>query len=344
LFAHSSINHDYHIELNLQLLLPMRSTHSKASFIPPMLLLRTEKLTEGPNWQYEIKLDGFRAVAFTTNGRVHLRSRNDNDFAGRYPAITKALAALPDETVIDGEIVALDESGRPSFNVLQNAGSARVPIVFYVFDVMILSGRNVMREPLEDRRELLEQKVLPTLKEPIRYLSPLEASLSDLIDAVKAQGFEGLVAKRRGSFYEPGERSGAWRKMRINKGREFVIGGYTLGGTPFDALVFGYYDGDQLIYAARTRNGFTPLVRGQLFKRFRDLEIPTCPFVNLPEARSGRWGQGLTAEKMRECRWVKPVLVGRFEFTEWTPDGHLRHSRFVALKEGMNPRDIVRWA
>jgi DNA ligase D-like protein (predicted ligase) len=320
----------------------MQPTHTKASFIPPMLLLRTEKLTEGPNWQYEIKLDGYRAVAFKTNGRVYLRSRNDNDFAGRYPAIVKALAGLPDETVIDGEVVALDETGRPSFNILQNAGSARVPIVFYVFDVMILAGRNVMREPLEVRRELLKRKVLPTLKEPIRYLPPLEASLSDLIDAVKAQGFEGLVGKRCGSFYEPGERSGAWRKMRVNKGQEFVIGGYTVGGTPFDALVFGYYDGDQLIYAARTRNGFTPLVRSQLFKRFRGLEIPDCPFVNLPEARSGRWGQGLTADKMKECRWLHPLLVGQFEFTEWTPEGHLRHSRFVALREDMNPLSVTR--
>src|SRR5262245_19594013 len=126
------------------------------------------------------------------------------------------------------------------------------------------------------------------------------------------------------------------------KGQEFVIGRYTVGGTPFDALVFGYYDRDQLIYAARTRNGFTPLVRSQLCKRFRDLEIPNCPFVNLPEARSGRWGQSLTADKMIACRWLDPVLVGQFEFTEWTPDGHLRHSRFVALRDEVNPRDVKR--
>src|SRR5688572_447935 len=111
----------------------MPPSDTKVSFIPPMLLLRTEKLTEGSQWLYEIKLDGYRAVAFKTDGRVYLRSRNDNDFAGRYPAITKALTGLPDETVIDGEVVALDESGKPSFNILQNYGSSRVPIVFYVF-------------------------------------------------------------------------------------------------------------------------------------------------------------------------------------------------------------------
>jgi ATP-dependent DNA ligase len=130
--------------------------------------------------------------------------------------------------------------------------------------------------------------------------------------------------------------------MRINKGQEFVIGGYTIGTSTFDALVFGYYKGDDLIYAARTRNGFTPLIRTELAKRFRGLEIPDCPFANLPEARSGRWGQGLTAEKMKECRWLKPVLVGEFEFTEWTTDGHLRHSRFVALREETNPRQVIR--
>jgi ATP-dependent DNA ligase len=131
--------------------------------------------------------------------------------------------------------------------------------------------------------------------------------------------------------------------MRLNKGQEFVIGGYTVGN-PFDALVFGYYERGRLIYAARTRNGFTPASRWQLFKKFRSLEIPSCPFVNLPETRSGRWGQGLTVEKMKECRWLKPMLVGQFEFTEWTADDHLRHSRFVGLREDKNPNDVVRAA
>jgi len=120
--------------------------------------------------------------------------------------------------------------------------------------------------------------------------------------------------------------------MRINRGQEFVIGGYTVGGRTFDALVFGYYEGKRLIYAARTRNGFTPASREELMQRMRLLETTHCPFANLPEARAGRWGVGLTAEKMTDCRWVKPVMVGQFEFVEWTPDGHLRHSRFVALR------------
>ena len=183
----------------------------------------------------------------------------------------KGLAKLPDETVIDGEVIALDDDGRPSFNILQNYGSSKAPVLYFVFDVMVLAGRDVMREPLEVRRDLLEKKILPKLAEPVRYAAPLDASLPVLIESVKAQGLEGLVAKRLDSRYEAGLRSGAWQKMRVNRGQEFVIGGYTVGTKTFDALIFGYYEGDRLMYAARTRNGFTPVVREQLFKKFRGL-------------------------------------------------------------------------
>jgi DNA ligase D-like protein (predicted ligase) len=314
----------------------------KAGFIEPMLLLRTDKLPDDPKrWEYQLKLDGYRAIAFKSGGRLHLRSRNDNDFSSRYPAVMRGLARLPDETVIDGEIVALDEHGRPSFNALQNFVPG-TPVQFYVFDVMVLSGRDVSTEAHESRKRLLVQKIVPALDEPVRYAGELEASLRDLIHSVKAHGFEGLVAKRRTSRYEPGLRSGAWMKMRVNRGQELVIGGYTIGTKAFDALIFGYYDGGQLLYAARTRNGFTPATRVQLMKRFRALETTQCPFANLPEARSGRWGQGLTKAKMADCRWLKPALVAQVEFVEWTPDNHLRHSRFVALREDKDAREVTR--
>src|SRR5688572_27404815 len=317
-------------------------TTSSARFIEPMLLLRTDGLPDSEQWLYELKLDGYRAIAFKRDGSVHLRSRNDNDFSARYPAVVKGLAKLPDDTVIDGEVIAFDQDGRPSFNALQNYGSAPAPVVYYVFDLMMLAGRDVMREPLETRRQLLERKVLPKLAEPVRYAAPLKASLPVLVESVKAQGFEGLVAKRRDSIYESGLRSGAWMKMRVNRGQEFVIGGYTRGTKTFDALVFGYYQGKQLIYVARTRNGFTPVTRAQLFKKFKGLEIDECPFSNLLEARSGRWGQGLTKAKMADCQWLKPVLVGQFEFLEWTGENHLRHSKFIALREDKNAKDVVR--
>jgi len=226
-------------------------------------------------------------------------------------------------------VVALDETGRPSLNALQN-GAAGATIVYYVFDVMVLDGLDVMQETLKTRRDLLKREVLPL--EPVREGPRFDAALADLIVAVRAQGLEGLVTKHLDSVYEPGARSGAWRKMRINKSEEFVIGGYTRGGRTFDALVLGRYEGEQLVYVARTRVGFTPESRERLMERLRPLEIPACPFAYLPEARSGRWGEGLTAEKIKECVWVRPELVTEVEFVEWTPDGHLRHARFVGLK------------
>ena len=315
----------------------------KGRFIDPMRLLRADALPdEGDRWEYQLKLDGYRAVAFKTGGKVHLRSRNDHDFSLRYPGVVKGLAKLPDETVIDGEVVALDDDGRPSFTILQNHGSSKASVLYFVFDVMVLAGRDVRREPLALRRALMEKRILPKLGEPVRYAAPLQASLPVLIASVKAQGLEGLVAKRLDSRYEAGLRSGAWQKMRVNRGQEFVIGGYTVGSKTFDALVFGYYEGDRLVYAARTRNGFTPVVRERLFMRFRQLEIADCPFANLPEAKSGRWGAGLTASKMKDCRWLQPVLVAQVEFLEWTGENHLRHTRFIALRDDRPAQEVRR--
>jgi DNA ligase D-like protein (predicted ligase) len=306
-----------------------------------MLLLPTTKLPEGPNWAYEVKLDGYRALGIKSNGRVQLRSKNNKDFSRKYMPVAAALAGLPDETVVDGEIVAL-ESGRPSFSSLQNYRSPNMPIIYYIFDVLVVSGRDVTAERLVKRRDLLRSRILPKLEHPVHECAQFNASLSDVIDAVRAQGLEGVVAKNLDSTYEVGRRSGAWRKMRINKGQEFVIGGYTVGQRNFDAVIFGYYEGAGLVYAGRTRNGFTPGSREHLYKRFRNLQISECPFANLPEKRSGRWGLGLTAEKMNECRWLQPELVGQFEFVEWTADSHLRHSRFVALREDVAPNKVRR--
>ena len=138
---------------------------TKAIFIEPMLVLRTEKLPQGADWSYEIKLDGYRALAIKSGGKVQLRSRNDNDFTERYSSITAALRTVPDETVLDGEVAALDEEGRPSFNLLQNYVSSKAARVFFIFDVLIL--RDVMTEPLSERRALLKKHVVPKLVEPI---------------------------------------------------------------------------------------------------------------------------------------------------------------------------------
>jgi bifunctional non-homologous end joining protein LigD len=174
----------------------MSDTTTAVRFVEPMLLRSTPQLSAGASWCYELRLDGFRAVGFKSGGRVHLRSRNNKDFNRKYPSIVQALAAMPDDTVIDGEVVALDESGRPSFNALQNYVPGAAPIVYYVFDAMVIQGQDVMSEPLTTRRGLLQTQVLAKLAEPIRESPELDADLPDLIATVKAHGLEGLVAKK----------------------------------------------------------------------------------------------------------------------------------------------------
>jgi ATP-dependent DNA ligase len=283
-----------------------------------------------------------RRVCLPQRGRVNVESpKHQHNDGGTSCTATAHNRVLTINTEM-WSCTFLDGSGRPSFNTLQNYGSATAPVFFYVFDLLILAGRDLMREPLSRRRQLLQEKVLSNATEPIRQSPVLEGRLSQLVESVREQSLEGLIAKRLDSLYEPGQRSGAWRKMRVNQGQEFVIGGYTPSSKNFDALIFGYYEEGRLLYAARTRNGFTPRLREELFRRLKKLETLDCPFANLPEARSGRWGQGLTKAKMAECRWLKPVLVGQFEFVEWTPDNHLRHSRFIGLREDKAAREVRR--
>jgi ATP-dependent DNA ligase len=153
---------------------------------------------------------------------------------------------------------------------------------------------------------------------------------------------DGLPPSQRDSRYEPGKRSGAWVKHRLNLGQEFVIGGYTPGPHGLDAIIVGYYRGKDLIYVARTRNGFVPASRRRVFEKVKPLVSPTCPFVNLPETHKARWGQALTADKMKKCVWVKPEIVARLEFLEWTDADHLRHSKFVGLRDDKDARNVVK--
>jgi bifunctional non-homologous end joining protein LigD len=153
------------------------------------------------------------------------------------------------------------------------------------------------------------------------------------------EALRGILAKRKDSFYESGKRSGAWLKYRINRGQEFVIGGY-VSDNPFDSIIVGYYQDGKLLYAAKVRNGFVPHIRRELAAKLKGLQIDTCPFANLPERKRTQWA--LTREEMKNCEWVKPELVVQIEFGEWTPDGHLKHSKFVGLREDKDPREVVR--
>jgi DNA ligase D-like protein (predicted ligase) len=237
------------------------SVKTEVGFVAPMLSQPVAKLPEGPAWSYELKFDGYRALGMKAAGRIQLLSRNGKNFTKRFTLIAQALEKLPDETVIDGEFVAFDSEGRPSFNVLQNHRSRETELQFYAFDLLLLRGKDLTQQPLEKRRELLRTKVIPRLPDTIRYSETLQASPAELIEAVREQGFEGIVAKRRDSLYEPGKRSGAWQKMRVLQSREFVIGGYTPGGRNFDGILIGYYEGGELFYVAKVRAGFTPAVR-----------------------------------------------------------------------------------
>jgi len=235
--------------------------------------------------------------------------------------------------------VALDSSGRVSFNLLQHHRSKAHALVFYAFDVLVYRGRSVLDVPLYFRREVLHRIFEDTKAAPISLSENIEAAPTDLVRVAKEFGFEGIVAKRKDSLYESGKRTGAWVKYKVNRGQEFVIGGYT-PANPFDALIVGYYEDEKLLYAAKVRNGFVPQVRREVASKFKGLEIDTCPFANLPEKKRTKWA--LTKEEMKNCVWLRPQLVAQIEFTEWTPDGHLRHSKFVGLRQDKDPEGVVR--
>jgi len=209
---------------------------------------------------------------------------------------------------------------------------------------LILAGIDLRNETLETRRTLLRKRVMPRLAEPFRFSETIQASAAELIAAVREQGLEGVIAKRLDSTYQPGKRSGAWVKMRVNRGQELVIGGYVPAPNDFDSIVVGYYEGQQLIYVARIRNGFTPASRAALFKHFSGLECQSCPFQNLPESGKGRWGEGFHADDMSKCRWLEPRLVAAIEFAEWTSANHLRHAKFIALRDDKNAKEVAREA
>jgi ATP-dependent DNA ligase len=170
----------------------------------------------------------------------------------------------------------------------------------------------------------------------------LQAPSAQILEAVRKLGLEGVVGKRIDSTYESGERSGAWIKLRTNLEQEFVIGGYVPGARGFDALLAGIYQDKDLIFAAKVKNGFVPRIRDELFPTLKALQTVQCPFNNLPEKRASRWGESLTAEKMDQCRWVKPKLVCHVAFVEWTDAGHLRHCSFTGMRDDKKAAEVVR--
>ena len=312
---------------------------TRVKFIEPMLAKSVTELPQATDkWLYEVKLDGYRCFAGQDSRGVTLWSRRANVFTKDFPTIARACESLPADTLLDGEVVALDERGRASFNLIQHHRSRASAIRFYAFDLLVYRGRSLLGLKLTERRILLAE-ALAFLDQSVRLSENFEVEPDELLQGAKKLGFEGIVAKRKDSLYEPGKRSGAWLKYKLNHSEELVIGGYT-PGSPFDALIVGYYQEDKPYFAAKVRNGFVPRLRHEVFKRLKPLETTECPFVNLPEKKRTQWA--LTREEMKHCRWVHPDLVAQIEFTEWTPDGHLRSATFVGLREDKNPREVVR--
>lgn len=323
---------------------PKKLPGSKPAFIEPMKALLVDALPKGSDWIYEVKFDGYRALAVKNGASVKLISRNTKDLTGRYASIAEDLGELQaKQAVLDGELVAVDPEGRSSFQLLQSyqmPAGAKPPLFYYVFDLLHVDGRSLLHQPLEQRKAQLEE-LLRGMPASIRFSSGIQGNIARLINEMQKRGLEGLVAKLKHSKYEPGKRSGAWVKFKWTLEQEFVIGGFTPpkgGRQRFGAILAGYYEGKKLLFASKVGTGFNGKWLDSLHDRFQKVVQSACPFANLPESIPG----GLGRSEMPKCTWLKPVLVCQVRFTEWTRDFHLRHPVFLGLREDKKASEVIR--
>jgi len=294
-----------------------------------MLATSADALPTGDAWSYEVKWDGYRTLALKDGPRVTLYSRNLKNATAQYPTVARSVAALAaTRLMLDGEVVAIDEKGRPSFQALHHQSAHT--IVYYAFDLLHVDGSDLMQTPLDERRARLAEMIDGST---VLHSEGLPGTPAQIERAVRKLRLEGVVAKRRRSFYEPGRRSLSWIKVRFNRREEFVVGGIKPGSsTTFESLLVGVYERRKLYFAGKVRAGLTPHVRAEIMRALAHDRTARCPFVNLPSTRTGHWGEGISAEDMAKLHWVKPRLVIEVSFVEWTRDGLLRHPRFVAIR------------
>jgi bifunctional non-homologous end joining protein LigD len=298
----------------------------------PMLATLAEELPRGPDWLFELKLDGYRAIAYMRSGTCILRSRNDNDLSARFSPVVNAIeTALKVDAILDGEVVALDGEGRPSFSAMQQ-GSPR--LVYYAFDCLEAEGEPLVGLPLEERRKRLQALVVGG--SPVLKVSEAFDDGPALLAAVKAQRLEGVVAKRRGSLYAQGRRTRDWLKLKTHGRQEFVVAGYTRGsgnraGT-FGSLVLAVNEGGELRYAGNVGTGFDHREIDRLLRMLRPLERPDPPFRETPKLPRVRKG---------DVVWVEPSLVVDVEFGEWTHDGHVRAPSYKGLRDDRPAAAVV---
>lgn len=307
----------------------------------PMLASLTDGAFNEPGWIYEPKMDGIRAIALIRDGQVRLESRRGLELTASYPELVQELSAYGQDVIFDGEIVALNERGVPSFQALQQrsgltqaadvrAARGRTPIYYYVFDVLYLGGRSLANVPLRERKELLKQTLIST--DTIRLIDKLDADGETAFKAAVEAGLEGLVAKRLDSIYEPGRRSKAWLKIKVTATTDLVVCGYTQGtgsrASTFGALILGYYQNGQLIYAGGCGTGFNDKTLAVLHKRFKQLATKQSPFKQKVPGK--------------QIHWLQPELVAEVKFAEWTKDGILRSPVFITLRDDKKPTECTR--
>jgi bifunctional non-homologous end joining protein LigD len=299
----------------------------------PMLAAVADHVPSGDGWLFEVKWDGYRALAVVEGGEAVLASRNGNDLTGRFPAVARAIgqAVRTPDAVLDGEVCALDEQGRPSFGALQTGGGT---LVYYAFDVLELDGEPVVDRPLEERRALLEDAIAPSAA--VR-LSTAFTDGDELLQAVRSQGLEGIVAKRVSSRYEPGKRTREWLKVKTSGRQELIVAGYTRGegrrAGGFGALVLGVREAGRLRWAGNVGTGFTDDEIARVLERLKPLRRRTSPFAEEPK---------MPRVKRGDVVWVEPSVVAEIRFAEWTHEGRLRAPVYLGLRDDKPAREVRR--
>jgi bifunctional non-homologous end joining protein LigD len=314
-------------------------------FVRPMKATTVTELPEEGDWIYEVKWDGYRALSLKDGDEVRLLSLKEKNLTSDFPEVAAAMRLLAAQTaMVDGEIVAVDAQGRPSFQVLQNRKTLGRgwTVVYYAFDLLNLEGEDLQQLPLHDRKARLKALIAKTGSPILRYSAELSGTQSAVIRTVAAAGLEGVIAKKRDSLYRAGTRVTTWLKFKLNNGQEFVIGGYKPDAGSFQSILVGYFDAKKLIFAGKVRQGFNPVGRARLLKEMKPLLADECPFANLPTSRKSHFGEGITIDEMSELCWLKPKLVAQVSFTEWTNYGLLRHATFEGLREDKAPREVIR--
>jgi len=314
-------------------------------YLEPMKATLATKPFRDEDWLFEVKWDGYRVEAVIRDAKVSLFTRNGHDAEAYFPRLlTPPTWIEAREAIVDGEVVALDERGRPDFGLLQERISAGrtgrpVPLVFQAFDILHLDGRSLLDVPLEQRKKLLELVVRPSAR--VQVAPAIETEGIAFFEAAKAQDLEGIVAKHRRSRYEPGRRASTWLKIKARPEQELVVGGWTPGeGTAKElgAVVVGVYEGERLRFAGKVGSGFDARTRKDLRTRLEALETDAPPFDPAPpQDYKGRWGGDLAG-----VRWIRPELVIRAEIGGWSRDGHVRQTAYKGLEPGRDPREVVR--